>query len=66
MSGGEAQNYDLTYGQGTLTIEEKEVDGVSSVKADEQPNTATYNLAGQKVNAQYKGIVIRKGKKVMK
>jgi hypothetical protein len=66
ISGGEAQNYALTYGQGTLTIEEKEVDGVSSVKADEQPNTATYNLAGQKVNAQYKGIVIRNGKKVMK
>ena len=66
VSGGEAQNYALTYGQGTLTIEEKEVDGISSVKADEQPNTATYNLAGQKVNAQYKGIVIRNGKKVMK
>ena len=66
VSGGEAQNYALTYGQGTLTIEEKEVDGVSSIKADEQPNAATYNLAGQKVNAQYKGIVIRKGKKVMK
>ena len=66
VSGGEAQNYDLTYGQGTLTIEEKEVDGVSSVKADEQPNSATYNLAGQKVNAQYKGIVIRKGRIVFK
>lgn len=66
ISGGEAQNYALTYGQGTLTIEEKEVDGISSVKADEQPNSATYNLAGQKVNAQYKGIVIRNGKKVMK
>ena len=66
ISGGEAQNYALTYGQGTLTIEEKEVDGVSSVKADEQPNSATYNLAGQKVNAQYKGIVIRKGRKVFK
>ena len=66
VSGGEAQNYALTYGQGTLTIEEKEVDGISSVKADEQPNSATYNLAGQKVNAQYKGIVIRNGKKVVK
>lgn len=66
VSGGEAQNYALTYGQGTLTIEEKEVDGVSSVKADEQPNSATYNLAGQKVNAHYKGIVIRNGKKVVK
>lgn len=66
VSGGEAQNYAFTYGQGTLTIEEKETDGVSSVKADEQPNSATYNLAGQKVNAQYKGIVIRNGRKVFK
>ena len=66
MSGGEAQNYVLTYKQGTLAIEKKEVDGVSSVKADEQPNSATYNLAGQKVNAQYKGIVIRNGRKVVK
>ena len=66
VSGGEAKNYALTYGQGTLTIEEKEVDGISSVKADEQPNSATYNLAGQKVNAQYKGIVIRNGRKVVK
>ena len=66
VSGGEAKNYALTYGQGTLTIEEKEVDGISSVKADEHPNSATYNLAGQKVNAQYKGIVIRNGKKVVK
>ena len=66
VSGGEAKNYALTYKQGTLTIEKKEVDGISSVKGDEQPNSATYNLAGQKVNAQYKGIVIRNGKKVMK
>ena len=66
MSCGEAQNYVLTSKQGTLVIEKKEVDGVSSVKADEQPNSATYKLAGQKVNAQYKGIVIRNGKKVVK
>ena len=66
MSGGEEQDYVLPYKQGTLAKENKEVDGVSSVKADEQPNSATYNLAGQKVNAQYKGIVIRNGKKVVK
>ena len=65
MSGGEAQNYALTYGQGTLTIEEKETDGIGSVKADELPNATTYNLAGQKVNARYKGIAIRNGKKVI-
>ena len=65
VSGGEAQNYALTYGQGTLTIEEKETDGIGSVKADELPNATTYNLAGQKVNARYKGIAIRNGKKVI-
>ena len=65
VSGGEAQNYALTYGQGTLTIEEKETDGIGSVMADEQSNIATYNLAGQKVNARYKGIAIRNGKKVI-
>ena len=65
VSGGEAQNYALTYRQGTLTIEERETDGIGSVKADEQSNIATYNLAGQKVNARYKGIVIRNGKKVI-
>ncbi|MBR2231432.1 MAG: hypothetical protein IJ891_03595 [Prevotella sp.] len=30
-----------------------------------QGNNAIYNLAGQKVNAQYKGVVIKNGKKVM-
>ena len=66
MSGGEAQNYVLTYKQGTLAIEKKEVDGVSSVKADEQSNATIYNMAGQKVDASYKGIVIINGKKVVK
>lgn len=66
VSGGEAQNYALTYGQGTLTIEEKEVDGISSLKADEQPDATIYNMAGQKVDASYKGIVIINGKKVVK
>ena len=66
VSGGEAKNYALTYGQGTLTIEKKVIDGVSSVKADEQSNAAIYNMAGQKVDASYKGIVIINGKKVFK
>ena len=30
-----------------------------------QGNNAIYNLAGQKVNAQYKGVVIKNGKKVI-
>jgi hypothetical protein len=35
--------------------------------AQEQPlaDTVNYNLAGQKANASYKGIVIQNGKKVI-
>ncbi len=40
--------------------------GINSVKTVEQTNNVIYNLAGQKVNAQYKGIMIQNGKKVMK
>ena len=35
--------------------------GINGVKADDHQETV-YNLAGQKVNSQYKGIVIRDGK----
>ena len=40
--------------------------GINSVKTVEQTNNVIYNLAGQKVNAQYKGIMIQNGKKVLK
>ena len=36
--------------------------GIKNVKA-EKSNGAIYNLAGQKVDASYKGIVIQNGKK---
>ena len=39
--------------------------GINSVKTVEQTNNVIYNLAGQKVNAQYKGIMILNGKKVL-
>ena len=39
--------------------------GVNSVKANAQ-NGVIYNLAGQKVDASYKGVVIQNGKKVIK
>lgn len=38
--------------------------GIDSVKA-ENTNTTTFNLAGQKVNNNFKGIVIKNGKKFM-
>ena len=64
VSGGEAQNYSLSYGQGTLTIEAGISEGISSVETAEQ-TVPRYNVAGQRVNAQYKGITIQNGRKVL-
>ena len=36
---------------------------IKSVKKADKADGATYNLAGQKVNASYKGVVIKNGKK---
>lgn len=43
-----------------------EATGIKGVKTVEQTNNVIYNVAGQKVNAQYKGITIQNGKKVLK
>lgn len=40
--------------------------GIRSVKTGDSSQETVYNLAGQKVNSQYKGIVIQDGKKVVK
>lgn len=40
-------------------------DGIQNVKAENE-NAAAYNLAGQKVDANFKGIVVKNGKKYMK
>ncbi len=39
--------------------------GINDVQVKKSENNAIYNLAGQKVSAQYKGVVIKNGKKVM-
>ena len=39
--------------------------GINTISADKAKNGARYNLAGQKVNAGYKGVVIMNGQKVM-
>ena len=44
-------------------IEIKSVEtAIKSVKAEDDGQATVYNLAGQKVNSQYKGIVIKNGK----
>lgn len=40
--------------------------GISNITTSEVDNAPAYNLAGQKVNAAYKGIVIKNGKKMIK
>ena len=40
--------------------------GISNITTSEADNAPAYNLAGQKVNAAYKGIVIKNGKKMIK
>jgi len=47
----------------TRTI--RDASGINSVSSQKIQPTAIYNLAGQKVNAQYKGVVIKNGKKIM-
>ena len=42
---------------------EEEATAIKTVKSDKAENGAIYNLAGQKVNASYKGVVIKDGKK---
>ena len=37
--------------------------GVKAVKTVQNGNVARYNLAGQKVNDDFKGIVVKDGKK---
>jgi hypothetical protein len=39
--------------------------GIETVKAAQNANAAIYNLAGQKVDAAFKGMVIMNGKKFM-
>lgn len=40
-------------------------DGVEHVAAEKVLDNALYNLAGQRVSDSYKGLVVKKGKKVI-
>lgn len=52
------------WGGGAYTIEEV-ADGITNVNAAKAENAVRYNLAGQKVNNDYKGVVIMNGKKML-
>ncbi len=62
-------NYDVTpLGAKVLSVvfAEDETDGIRSIENSRIENSDYYNLAGQKVGADYKGIVIVNGKKYMR
>ena len=48
-----------------MSQEAYEAAGISSVKASKTGNGMIYNLAGQRVDASYKGLVIKDGKKAI-
>lgn len=48
-----------------LNFDDEETTGITNVNAAENNDDTLYNLAGQKVNAAYKGIVIKNGKKYL-
>jgi len=41
------------------------ISGIANITAAKAENGVRYNLAGQKVNAGYKGVVIMNGKKML-
>ena len=48
-----------------LNFDDEETTGITNVNAAESNDDTLYNLAGQKVSAAYKGIVIKNGKKYL-
>lgn len=55
----------LNTAAGTVNHQITITDGISAVKAGQQLSGVRYNLAGQKVDASYKGVVIVDGKKLV-
>ena len=58
-------------GTGNILVSSIEInpvatEGIATVKTAEAADKALYNLAGQKVNSSYNGVVIMNGKKVLK
>ena len=56
---------DVTNHEFTGNSVEIVVTGINTIAVNKAENGVRYNLAGQKVNAGYKGVVIMNGKKVM-
>jgi len=62
------ENFYIKIGAGTAPYQygtDPETDGINSVVTNNNASAVIYNLAGQRVDNGYKGIVVKSGKKVM-
>ena len=63
--GGKAENYDIDYVPGVLTVKRSPT-AIQSVTADKRMPSAVYDLQGRKVTNAQHGVYIRNGKKIVK
>ena len=49
-----------------IKVEKSSTTGIDTIKATQNENAPIYNLAGQRVGKNYKGVVIQNGKKFIK
>ena len=57
-------NYEAFFAKG-LVIGTDPAAGISTVKAEKAGSGIIYNLAGQRVGKEYKGLVIKNGRKLV-
>lgn len=65
---GKIQKYFSTTGVKDLVeavFEGETISGISNITADQMKNAPAYNVAGQRVNEGYKGLIIKGGKKMI-
>lgn len=55
----------LSHALFNVTITYESITGINEVKVNKQQNDAIYNIAGQRVAKDYKGLVIKNGKKYL-
>ena len=70
LAGGQVYTFQKYSGTGNIMIASIEItpvgtDGISSAVAEKNVNAPVYNLAGQKVDASYKGLIIKNGQKMI-
>ena len=70
LAGGKTYTFQKYSGTGNILISSIEITpvdaaGISTIAADKAANSAIYNLAGQKVANDFKGLVIKNGKKMI-